>query len=58
MTQKKRGYSVEFKQNAVKLADQIGTKEAAVSLNVCKASISIWKKIFNSTEPSSSEDVD
>lgn len=58
MTKKKRGYSEEFKQNAVRIAQEIGIQEAANSLAVSKASISIWKNKYSPDQPDPTKEID
>ncbi len=58
MTKKRKTYSAEFKENAVKLAAEVGTQEAASQLGVCKASIGIWKRNLSFTGETSSSEID
>lgn len=58
MTKKRKTYSTEFKESAVKLAEEVGPQEAANQLGVCKASISIWKRNLTFSGNASSSDID
>ena len=58
MTKKRKNYSNEFRENAVKLAAEVGTQEAADQLGVCKASIGVWKRNQTFSGNASSSDID
>ena len=46
---KKRSFSVEFKQEAVELANKIGNLKAANELEINESSIRIWRKKLDPT---------
>ena len=58
MTKKRKTYSAEFKENAVKLALEVGNQEAAKQLGVCKASITKWKQLHSISGNTSSKGID
>jgi transposase len=49
----KRQFSLEFKKEAIELANKVGNSQAARDLGLSESHIRAWKSIFNPASPAS-----